>query len=80
MNSLELKKNFHALIDSIDNENLLENFYDLLKNRTSTNEGKLWARLTKQEQEELLLTLEESDNPENLISQNEIKDKHKKWL
>ncbi len=80
MNSLELKKNFHDLIDSIDNANLLESFYDLLKNRTSTKEGKLWNRLTQQEQEELLLALEESDNHKNLISQDEIKNKHQKWL
>jgi hypothetical protein len=30
MNTIELKKNFHILIDSIDNENLLINFYDII--------------------------------------------------
>ncbi|MBI5731281.1 MAG: hypothetical protein HY963_09100 [Ignavibacteriales bacterium] len=80
MNTIELKKNFHHLIDSIDNENLLINFFDLIKRRYSTKEGQLWNRLTKQEQEELLLTVDESENPENLISHEEMNEKHKKWL
>ena len=80
MNTLELKKNFHLLIDSIDNENLLVSFYNLIKKRTSTKEGQLWSRLSNKEQEELLSTLEESENPENLISHEEMVTKHKKWL
>mgnify|MGYP001194381577 CR=1 FL=1 len=80
MNTIELKKNFHLLIDSIDNENLLINFYDLIKKRSSTKDGQLWSRLTKAEQEELLLSLDESDNPENLVSHEDMVTKHKKWL
>ncbi len=34
VDAIELKKSFHLLIDSIDNENLLLNFYDLLKQRS----------------------------------------------
>jgi hypothetical protein len=80
MNTLELKKNFHLLIDSIDNENLLISFYDLIKRRSLTKEGQLWNRLTNKEQEELLSALEESEHPENLISHEEMVAKHKKWL
>ncbi len=77
MNTIELKRSFHSLIDSIDNDTLLMNFYDLMKTRISTEEGQLWNRLTKDEQEELLMTLEESENPENLITHEEMKMKHK---
>ena len=80
MDTIELKQNFHHLIDSIDNENLLINFYDLIKKRTSAKEGQLWNKLTDQEQKELLLSLEESKNSENLIDHEEMKMKHKKWL
>ncbi|MDP3914969.1 MAG: hypothetical protein Q8R96_14660 [Bacteroidota bacterium] len=80
MNTIELKQSFHHLIDSIDNENLLINFYDLIKKRSSAKEGQLWNKLTDQEQKELLLSLEESKNPENLIDHEEMKMKHKKWL
>lgn len=80
MSTIELKQNFHILIDSIDNDNLLVNFYDLLKKRSSAKEGQLWNRLTSQEQEDLLLSLEESKNPENLISHQEMQKKYQKWL
>ena len=80
MNTIELKDNFHSLIDKISNENLLLDFYNLLKIRSATVEGQLVTRLSKQEHEELFLALEESDNDENMISHEEMKNKHKKWL
>jgi len=80
MNTIELKKSFHLLIDSIDNEDLLASFYDLIKKRSSTKEGQLWNRLTYKEQEELITALSESENPEYLISNDEMKKKHGKWL
>ena len=78
MNTSDLKKNFHLLIDSIDNENLLINFYDIIKRRSSAKDGQLWVKLSNQEQEELLLSLEESDNPDYLICHDEMKIKHQK--
>jgi hypothetical protein len=80
MNTIELKNNFHHLIDSIDNEHLLLRFYDLMKSRTISKDGKLWSRLTKEEQEELLIAFEESEKEENLLSHDEMMKKHKKWL
>ncbi|PKP21442.1 MAG: hypothetical protein CVU05_06815 [Bacteroidetes bacterium HGW-Bacteroidetes-21] len=80
MNSVDLKKNFHLLIDSIDNENLLIHLYEIIKNRVSTEDGQLWGRLTKYEQEELIQTFEECKSNEYLISNEEMKKKHKKWL
>jgi hypothetical protein len=80
MGTPELKKHFHELIDKIDNEDLLFKFYDLMKRSSSSREGQLWNRLTKEEQEELLRSVEESENSENLISHEEMKRKHKKWL
>ena len=73
MNTLELKKNFHLLIDSIENENLLADFYNLIKERTSAKEGQLWNQLTYKEQEELISALGESENPDYLISNDEMK-------
>jgi len=42
----------------------------------SAKDGHLWERLTNQEREELLLALEESEDPKNLISHDEMKKKH----
>lgn len=80
MNTIEIKQSFHHLIDSIDNENLLINFYDLIKKRTTSKEGQLWNNLTELEQQELILSLHESKKPENLVDHEEMKMKHKKWL
>ena len=80
MQTLDLKQDFHKLIDSIDNENLLLGFYELIKKRIKTKEGKLWDTLSKEEQKDLINTFEESKNPDYLISHDEIKKKHKKWL
>jgi hypothetical protein len=80
MDTMELKKSFHHLIDSIDNDDLLLDFYELLKNRTSVKEGQLWKSLSKIEKEELLTSLEESKSSYNLISHAEMKRKHRKWL
>ncbi len=80
MDTTELKKSFHLLIDSIDNENLLLNFYDLLKQRTNAKDGRLWDKLDYEEQKELLHAAEESKSEGNLISSDELKKKHKKWL
>jgi hypothetical protein len=80
MTTIELKNNFHHLIDSIDNENLLLKFYDLMKSRTATKEGNLLSRLTKEEQEELSSAFNESKSDENLIGHDEMIKKHKKWL
>ena len=80
MNATELKQNIHLLIDSIENENLLASFYDLIKKRSSAEEGQLWHRLSNQEQEELITSLNESENPDYLISNDEMKKKHGKLL
>ena len=80
MNTLEIKKSFHNLIDSIDNESILLLFYDLMKSKSSPKEGQIWNRLTQEQKEELMLSLKESENSENLISHEDMKKKHQKWL
>lgn len=80
MNTLELKLNFHKLIDNMTNENMLNAFYEMMSNAKEQSEGSVWAKLTADEKLELYETEKESRNEENLISHNEMKAKHKKWL
>ena len=80
MEATQLKINFHQLIDSIDNERILSKFYGLMSKSRESSGGQLWSRLTIEEQEELLLSEIESDNPDNLIAHSEIQKKHSKWL
>jgi hypothetical protein len=80
MEAAQLKMNFHRLIDSIENERVLSKFFGLMSKMKDSSDGKLWSRLTKDEQEELLLSDIESEDPNNLISHSDIQKKHSKWL
>ena len=80
METTQLKINFHQLIDSIDNERILSKFFGLMSKTKDSSDGKLWSRLTKEEQEELLLSDIESEDPKNLIPNSIIHKKHSKWL
>jgi uncharacterized protein with von Willebrand factor type A (vWA) domain len=80
MTTIELKSNFHNLIDNINDENILSKFYDLLSRAKETKEGLLWNRLSQKEKDELMLIEKESLNSENLISKIDMQQKHKKWL
>jgi hypothetical protein len=80
MTTLELKNNFHHLIDSIENDILLQKFYELMLRRRSLKDGALWGKLSKDEMDELLLANEECENPENLIPNDEMRQKYSKWL
>ena len=80
MTTIELKKNFHRLIDSINNEGLLLRFYDLILKKKNLKDGSLWNNLSISEQEELILSDAESHDQDNLIDNQNMSKKHIKWL
>ena len=80
MNTIEIRNNFHKLIDRIDNNNILSKFYSILEQASTVKDGQLWSKLTEEEKQELLLIDNETDNDQNIISGSTIQAKHKKWL
>ncbi len=80
MASLNLRTNFHQLIDSINNEVVLSKFYELISKHHNATNGDLWNRLSKEELDELLLSDLESEDADNLIPHSKMAAKHKKWL
>jgi len=80
MERSDIKNKFHSLIDKIDNDTLLLKFYDLMIQSATNKEGQLYAQLTNEQKDVLMLAEEDSNDPANLISHNEQKKKHKKWL
>ncbi len=80
MTNVELKTNFHKLIDSINNENLLFKFYEIISKTSESKDGTLWSRLNNEELQELLLIEQESRDDKNLIAHSNMITKHKKWL
>ncbi|MFN6946341.1 MAG: hypothetical protein ACK4ND_15440 [Cytophagaceae bacterium] len=75
-----IKQKLHDLIEKIDNESILNQVYEFIYKKSSSKEGDLWSKLSTEQQNEVLKSLEESKNPDNLISSEEVKRNHKKWL
>lgn len=77
---MQIKEAFHELIDNIDNEESLKAYFELILRLNSNQTGQLWNSLTPEEKDELLLSFEESFDPNKLISHEEVKAQHGKWL
>jgi hypothetical protein len=75
-----IKQKLHDLIEQIDNESLLNQVYELIYKKKVSKEGDLWSKLTSEQQREVIQSLEESETPANLVSEEEVKRRHKKWL
>lgn len=80
MSLIIVKSEFHQLIDSIEDKDLLVQFMEALQHSATRKEGELWKTLTETQQEKVLKSYDESLNEENLISAETIAQKHQKWL
>jgi len=78
--AISIKQKLHNLIDNIENESILNQVYELIYKKNASAENDLWSKLSTEQQQEVLLSLEESNDPNNLTSQEEVKKAHKKWL
>ena len=80
MSTIEVRNNFHQLIDKINNDKILSKFYGIMKRASELKDGQLWEKLTKVEQNELLLIDDETNIDTKLISNSKIQEKHRKWF
>ncbi|MDB5031144.1 hypothetical protein [Mucilaginibacter sp.] len=76
---MKIKDDFHHLIDSIEDEQLLKSYYQLIQINHSQN-GHLWNKLSEDEKGELLVAYDESLDSDNLLSHEQVKHQHKQWL
>lgn len=65
MNTLDLKVNFHKLIDNITNDKMLNTFYEIMSTAKGQSEGSLWAKLSNEEKQELHESEKESYDSDN---------------
>jgi len=77
---MNIKEDFHHLIDSIEDEELLKSYYQLIQKINIDQNGYLWNNLSEDEKKELLTAYEESFDSNNLISHEQVKLQHGKWL
>jgi len=80
MKAIEIKTNFHHLIDQIDDEKLLIKLYRIMEQASSITDGELWNRLSEAEQTELLKIEGEVQSDQDLIPNEQMQSKHKRWL
>jgi hypothetical protein len=80
MRTNDLKDKILKLIDEVQDDTVLATFYNLLSAIQHSKEGTLWARLTVQEQEDLLRIEKDCYDSADLISHEEMLKKHRKWL
>ncbi len=77
---MKIKDDFHNLIEKIEDEAVLKGYFKLIQRLNNNQTGELWDSLSAEEKDELLLSFEESFDPKNLISHEEVKKQHGKWL
>ena len=78
--AMKIKDDFHHLIDSIEDEQLLKSCYELIQKISHDGNGHLWNDLNEDEKRELLIAYEESFDANNLLSHEQVKNQHEKWL
>jgi hypothetical protein len=77
---MNVKEEFHHLIDEITDEDLLQDYYNLIQRLSGNQSGKLWNKLSDTQQQELILAYDESFDQANLISHEVVKQQHQQWL
>lgn len=72
MNTIELKSEIHKIIDRIESDELLQSLHDFLKIKEKSTPGSLWNSLYEEQKKEVILSFEESDDENNLITRDQF--------
>ncbi|HEV7382362.1 MAG TPA: hypothetical protein VGN64_21350 [Dyadobacter sp.] len=77
---MNTKAQIHELVDTIEDEEILNAYLQLIKTISNNKTGSLWDSLSTGERQDLLRSYDESFDNKNLISYDEVKIQHRKWL
>ncbi len=80
MNVAQMKVEMIAILTQKLSEDKITRLYEHLNEVMEAPEDDWWDDLTPFQQKQLLLSLEESKNPENLIDYSDIKQKYAQWF
>lgn len=75
-----VRNNLHQIIDSIEDEALLQSVFELLEETKLQKPGAIWKSLTESQQRLTLAAEREISYPDRQISHDEMKKKNSKWL
>lgn len=68
------------MVMSIEKKKTLQEILDYLNKVTDEEEEAFWSRYTPEQRAELAKSFEESFDPKNWVSHEEVKKRHTKWL
>ena len=77
---MKVKEKLHSLIDQIEDDSKLESYLSLITLYSSNEEGRLMSKLTKDQRNSLDKSYQESLDPTNLLTHDQVKAKYAKWL
>jgi hypothetical protein len=80
MSIREVRTRFHALIDEVENPDILLRFFEIMKQNAKPSKMKLLDTLSSLEKSEVLDAYEESKDEKNLVPSQKGFAKHAKWL
>ena len=80
MNKTLLKSNLHKLIDRIENQALLEDYYKEMKSILEKSQDKVWDKLTDDQKKDVLISYDESEIGKDLVENESVMNKYKDWL
>ena len=72
MKTAELKKELHAIVNRIENEELLQSLLSFLNENEAQKPGKYWEQLSQKQKKEIFAAYEESEDEENLIAREDF--------
>ena len=73
---MKTRQEFHKLIDTIDDDEALKAYYQLISVLHEKNDGELWNELSFYEKMELLASYGESFDKKNLMDHNVVMEKY----
>ena len=79
MNELEIKSILHGIIQKARNKQKLLRYFDAFKDVEIEEQTDLWEQYTPERRAEIEFSIEESFNPENWVSHEEVMSKYSKW-
>jgi len=77
---MKIRDDFHQLIDNIEDEQVLQHYSELIRKRNEDEDGNIWNDLSEAKKKDLLVAYDESFNKNNLLSHEQVKLQHEKWL
>ncbi len=80
MNVAEMKVEMIGLLTQMQSEDKIVQLYEKIHEVNNEKTSDWWDELTQAQQEKLLFSIEESNNPENCVDYSDIKKKYARWF